>query len=223
MTAFLRLAFHHFYTTFAWTYDGVAALVSFGEWQGWGRAALTQVPSGARVLELAHGPGHLHAQMREREIGVISLDLSAQMGRLLSKRMNRAKQPYRHVQADAQQLPFADAQFDCVLSTFPTGFIFAVETLREVRRVLGPAGRFIIVPSVEITSSGVLAALIRLAYRITGQHTYDANQMNLIRACFAAQQFGFVEVTVPTRHAQVAVWVCEKQHQQLKAASCRPR
>ena len=207
----LRFLFHHFYTTFAWTYDAVAALVSFGEWTAWGRAGLTQVPSGARVLELAHGPGHLHVHMRQRGLNVVSLDLSAQMGRLLRWRMLRAGLPLRQVQADARQLPFGDAQFDCVLSTFPTEFIFAPATLCDVGRVLKPDGRLVIVPSAELTPHGLSAALVRLAYRATGQHAYRAEQIDQIRARFAAAGFGLVEQRVSTRHAQVMVWVCERQ------------
>ncbi len=210
MTAFLRFAFHHFYTTFAWTYDGVAMLVSFGEWQAWGRAALTQVPSGARVLELAHGPGHLHMHMREREIDVVSIDLSRQMGQLLRSRMDRMALSYRQAQADAQRLPFADAQFDCVISTFPTGFIFAADTLHDVGRVLKLGGRLVIVPSIEIASHGLTATMVRLAYRVTGQHAYSADQVQQIRHCFATAGFEFAEQHVATRHARVTVWVCNK-------------
>ena len=210
MNWLLRFAFRHFYTTFAWTYDAVAAGVSFGEWQTWGRAALTQVPPAARILELAHGPGHLHLHMRQCGLDVVSLDLSPQMGQLLRARMRRAGLPLRQLQATAQHLPYANAQFDCVLSTFPTDFIFAPDTLRDIWRVLAPNGRLIIVPSVEITGQGLSAALVRSAYRLTGQHAYDAEQQMRIRERFSDQHFGFAEHRVATRHAQVVVWVCAK-------------
>ncbi len=211
LNALLRLAFHHFYTTFAWTYDAVSVLVSFGEWKAWGRAVLTQVPAGARVLELAHGPGHLHLHMRQCGFNVASLDLSPQMGRMLSRRVDAHAMPHQHVQASAMQLPFANAQFDCVISTFPTEFIFAPSTLSEVRRVLVNHGTLVIVPSVQMIGSGMGATLVRLAYQVTGQKAPSVDIKSLRQARFRELQFDFNEQVVTLKHAQVYVWVCEKR------------
>jgi len=46
------------YSSFAWSYDLAAWLVSSGQWHIWQRVGLAEVPGG-RVLEMAFGPGHL--------------------------------------------------------------------------------------------------------------------------------------------------------------------
>jgi ubiquinone/menaquinone biosynthesis C-methylase UbiE len=55
---FMRVFFHLLYHPFAFTYDLVAAVVSFGHWKDWGMTVLPFI-EGTRILELGHGPGHL--------------------------------------------------------------------------------------------------------------------------------------------------------------------
>ena len=51
----LRFAFHHFYNTFAWSYDAVSALVSLGHWREWTQAAIPHL-RGKQVRYLAVRP-----------------------------------------------------------------------------------------------------------------------------------------------------------------------
>lgn len=205
MNRFLRFAFQHFYTTFAWTYDAVASLVSFGEWRQWGEAALPFIPDGVPVLEIAHGPGHLHHAMRQRGLVVFGIDRSSQMTKLLQA----TTQPAAHqAQADAQRLPFADESFGCVVSTFPAEFIFADSTLREIHRTLKQNGALIIVPSTAFRGGGVLMGLVQAAYHVTGQRPISIDP---VRAKFESHGFAFAQHTTQTKHAYVTVWVCTKR------------
>jgi SAM-dependent methyltransferase len=54
--------------------------------------------------------------------------------------------PFRACRAKAQALPFPDASFDSLVSTFPSEYIADPETLAELSRVLRPGGRLVIVP-----------------------------------------------------------------------------
>jgi len=90
MRGLIRFAFDQFYTTFAWTYDAVAAAVSFGEWQQWGRAAMPFLPRTGRLLEIAHGPGHLHLALRQAGYDAVGIDLSPQMSRMARRRALQA-------------------------------------------------------------------------------------------------------------------------------------
>lgn len=174
--SFLRLFFRLLYNEFAWTYDLVAGIVSLGQWAAWGRTAIPHL-RGERVLELAHGPGHLLAAMAERGLAPVGLDLSPYMGRLARRRLMRVGQAVPLVRARAQALPFRDGCIDSVVATFPTEFIVDAATLREVARVLAapePAtgqlgGRLVVVACSILGGRDLLSSFIRWLYRITGQ------------------------------------------------------
>jgi ubiquinone/menaquinone biosynthesis C-methylase UbiE len=205
LNRFVVFAFRHFYTTFAWTYDAVAHVVSFGEWKEWGRAAMPFLPRG-RVLEIAHGPGHLHLALRRQGYDVVGIDLSRQMSRMAHKRMRDGEiHAVQLCRANATRLPFRDGAFAAAVSTFPSGFIFQRDTLDEVRRVVQPSGIFAIVPGATLRGSGAAATTIALAYRITGQGQAPEAP---VRALFESAGFEFNTHIVSTSRADVTVWVC---------------
>lgn len=211
MNTLICFAFHQLYTTFAWAYDLVADAVSFGEWKAWGRAAIPFLAREGRLLEIAHGPGHLHLALRQQGFEVIGLDLSPQMARMLRERiLNATGRPPAHVRASALRLPFADRSFACAVSTFPAEFIFARETLDEVRRVLHPGGRLVIVPMARFKGNDALTELVKFAYRITGQ---GESPVDDIRRRFESAGYAFEPHIVQTERAEVAVWVCATPNQ----------
>ncbi|MFH2103230.1 MAG: class I SAM-dependent methyltransferase [Chloroflexota bacterium] len=139
----LRLSFHLLYHQFAWTYDGVAAIVSLGQWTSWGRSVLPYLV-GQRILELGHGPGHLQCSLHEKGFWAIGVDESRQMSRQAARRLRRSGAKGNLLRGLAQQLPLASASFDCVVSTFPSEYIFHSSTLSEIHRTLVPNGRLVI-------------------------------------------------------------------------------
>ena len=161
----LRFFFHHFYTSLAWTYDGIADLVSIGQWKAWVLSAKEAV-TGSTVLEIGHGPGHLLTELGPRAVGV---DPSRQMSRIAHRRVRRAGLAPRLVRARAQELPFRAASFDCVVSTFPAEYILEPASIREIWRVLQAGARLVIVAMAEIRSRRPLDRLARWLFRVTGQ------------------------------------------------------
>src|SRR5258706_12807134 len=141
----LRFLFYHFYHAFAWTYDFVAALVPVGPWQAWVLTALPYL-DGPRVLEIGHGPGHLQVAIRKKGLIAFGLDESRQMGKMAFSRLLHAGLPTALSRGYAQFLPFELGCFEDVVATFPTEYIFDVRTLAEVRRVLRPGGKLIVMP-----------------------------------------------------------------------------
>ncbi len=212
MNRLIRSAFNQFYTTFAWTYDAVANLVSFGEWKEWGRAAISFLPRDGRVLEIGHGPGHLHLALHQQGYNAFGLDLSMQMCRMLRTRLTPLPASGEGlgvgVCASAMHLPFADGSFASVVSTFPSDYIFATATLRDVQRVLQPQGTFVIVPTARFTGDSLLVKSVELAYRLTGQR--GGTSMSKIASRFASASFAIEVHTTHTHHAKVTMWVCRK-------------
>lgn len=205
----LRFAFNQLYTHAAWAYDAVAAAVSFGEWQQWGRAVIPFLPAQARLLEIGHGPGHLNLTLRQQGWSIAGIDLSPQMSVMARRRLSRARLDITLARASAGQLPFHDASFGAVISTFPTDYIYSQQVLAEIRRVLSPGSRLVIVPDAPLRTSGptgLLAHLVKTAYRV-GRGSDEAH---LERDIFARAGYTFAEYRAPARYAVVIVWVCEK-------------
>lgn len=164
----VQLGFRLLYNEFAWTYDFVSWIVSLGEWRKWQYAALAFV-AGERVLELAHGTGHLLPRLHERGFTTVGMDLSPAMGRIASGRLRRLGIRIPLLQGSAMALPYANDSFDCIVTTFPTNFVVDERALAEFGRILPPNGRLVIVPSGSLRANGPIERLISLAFAITGQ------------------------------------------------------
>ena len=98
--------------------------------------------AGQRVLDVAAGNGNATLAAARRFADVVSTDY---IGALLARARVRAaaeRLPVAFEVADAEALPFPDASFDVVLSTF--GVMFAAnqeQAARELMRVCRPAGQ----------------------------------------------------------------------------------
>jgi ubiquinone/menaquinone biosynthesis C-methylase UbiE len=185
----VRFGFRLLYNELAWTYDLVAWAVSFGQWKAWGRTAIPHL-EGERVLELAHGPGHLLVAMAERELSPVGIDLSPYMSCQARRRLLKSDGlTVPLVRAHAQALPFRDGCFDSTVATFPSEYIMARETLRGVARVLKPKGRLVIAAGAILSGRDPLSRFIWWLYRITGQGNLliDRSKAVLARAGFAAR------------------------------------
>jgi ubiquinone/menaquinone biosynthesis C-methylase UbiE len=167
----LRFGFRLLYNEFAFTYDLVSWVVSMGEWRSWQRAAIPHlnVPAGSLILELAHGTANLHIDLRNAGYRMIGLDLSPYMGAIARRKLLHHSFTPQLVRGKAQTLPFPDASFDAVVSTFPTEFIVDPATIREIYRVLKPDARLVFVPNGALTGRGVIEKGVELAYKATGQ------------------------------------------------------
>ncbi len=105
-------------------------------------AEAVDIRAGERVLDVAAGNGNATLAAARRFADVMSTDY---VPSLLDKGRERARAEGLAVQfetADVENLPFADASFDVVLSTY--GCMFAPDharTASEMMRVLRPGGR----------------------------------------------------------------------------------
>jgi ubiquinone/menaquinone biosynthesis C-methylase UbiE len=207
----VRFGFRLLYNELAFTYDWVSFVVSLGDWRCWVRASLRHLdaPRQGMILELAHGTGNLQLDLARAGYAAIGYDLSPYMGRIASRKLRHSKLTPRLARGRAQALPFGDETFSAVISTFPTDFILAPQTLREVHRVLQPGGTFIIIPNGLLTGSGVLAAFIEWLYRITGQR--DASEPGSFAPFFSAHGFEARAYWEACRNSKAQVIVARKK------------
>jgi ubiquinone/menaquinone biosynthesis C-methylase UbiE len=69
----------------------------------------------------------------------------------------------------AQHLPFPDASFANIVTTFPTEFILDPQTLASAARVLQPGGHLVLVVMGYLKGPAPLRGFVEWLYRITGQ------------------------------------------------------
>ena len=125
------------------TYDALNRVLSLGIDQGWRRRAVAALGplAGRRVLDVCAGTLDLSALVAAAGADVVASDFSHPM--LARGRTKLAGAPL--VRADALALPFADGSFDRVICGFGLRNLDdAARGLGEMRRVLGPGGRCVI-------------------------------------------------------------------------------
>lgn len=199
MKTLLRFFFRLLYHQFAFTYDLVAATVSFNRWKDW-IASILPFLRGKRILEIGHGPGHLQRALLSRGLVAVGIDESPQMGHLAKRNLIRGvpspTPQLAYTQGNltrgiAQHLPFSAETFDTVFATFPAEYIFDPGTLTEAQRVLAPGGRFVILPGAIITGRGMLDRLLAWVFRFTGQTPPDISKIIHERSREYFAQAGF--------------------------------
>jgi ubiquinone/menaquinone biosynthesis C-methylase UbiE len=103
-----------------------------------------------RALDIATGAGHTAAAFAPHVAHVIASDITDEM--LDEARKLAASKGFANMEAasaDAQALPFPDAQFDLVTSRIaPHHFPDVAAFVREVQRVLKPGGTFALVDNI---------------------------------------------------------------------------
>lgn len=129
-------------------YDLVAALFSFGQDPRWRRTMVREVGVGAqdRVLDVASGTGLVAAALvRAGAREVVALDQSDAMLARARSRVRADPDLAGRVQviaAQAEQLPFADGEFDALTFTYLLRYVDdPAATLRELARVVRRGGR----------------------------------------------------------------------------------
>lgn len=200
---FMRLFYYLLYHPFAFAYDLVAWTVSFGRWKDW---VFSVVPfiEGNLILELGHGPGHLQRLLLDRGLVAVALDESTQMGRLAKRRLGPSQKLTRGL---SQSLPYTSETFDCIVSTFPSEYIFAPQTLAEAKRTLRKDGRFIVLPGALPRNQ-----FLKWLYKVTGESPEAITDALIERFKQPFVQTGFqVEIHIlETEASQLAMLIATK-------------
>ena len=210
----MRFFFHHFYHSFAWSYDFVAAVVSIGRWNDWIQAIIPFI-QGTNILEIGPGPGYLQRILCDRGLSIFGLDESMQMICLAKYRLERAD--YKTINLArglAQTLPFPDAKFDSVISTFPSEYIADSKTLSEIRRVLRADGYFIVLPVAWIVGRAILDRAAAWLFQITGETPKNILELVTERFIQPLEQAGFkVESEqIEIKSSIVLILIASKEH-----------
>jgi ubiquinone/menaquinone biosynthesis C-methylase UbiE len=115
------------------------------------RRALVQQARG-RVLEIGAGTG-LNLRHYADDADLVLSEPDAAMADRLRRRVAGRQRPATVVLAPAEALPFADGEFDTVVSTLVLCTVpDQAAALREIRRVLRPGGRLLFMEHIRSES-----------------------------------------------------------------------
>ncbi|RMF91498.1 MAG: methyltransferase domain-containing protein [Nitrospinota bacterium] len=171
------------YNRLAPVYDALEWFVE-RRFRWWRKRLWSLIPPG-RVLEVGVGTGK-NIPYYPAEARVTAVDLSE---RMLLRALRRAMQEGKNVplcQLDAQALAFPDHCFDAAVATF----VFCsvpdpVQGLRELRRVVRPQGRILLLEHVRVNRPGVgrlMDLLNPLVVRVMGANINRNTVANVSRA-----------------------------------------
>jgi len=132
-------------------YDLVNRLLSLGFDRRWRRKLVSMLPNhgGLAVLDVATGTGdQLIDLVNDRRVSsVVGLDPSVGMIRIAQEKVERGqfRKSIEFETARAEEMPFLDGQFDVATMSFGIRNVPDVDaTLREIYRVMKPAGQLLI-------------------------------------------------------------------------------
>jgi demethylmenaquinone methyltransferase/2-methoxy-6-polyprenyl-1,4-benzoquinol methylase len=147
-------------------YDRLNRIISLGMDRGW-RDRLVRamsLPVAARVLDVATGTADVALAIADthRDAHVVGLDPSANMLEVGRAKAAAYGTRIELIQGDAQHMPFADASFDGACISFGIRNVpDRLQGLREMRRVVKPGGRVVVLELGE-PKGGPLAFFARL-------------------------------------------------------------
>jgi ubiquinone/menaquinone biosynthesis C-methylase UbiE len=199
--AFIPAAGRHWRLPF---YDLLARLLG-AESARYALVAQVAPGPGDRMLDLGAGTGALAIALKRHQprADVVGLDPDANALRIASRKAARAGLSIRFEQGFADELPYADASFDRVASSFVLHHLPHREkesALREMRRVLRPGGRVHLLDFDGAAHGGYLARRILGSSRLA-----DTAEPEVLRLVAAA---GFANGRIVARRSNHLAALC---------------
>lgn len=170
-----------------------------GQWRIWQRLVLPRM-RGNSALEIGCGLGDLLADAVEAGYDCYAIEQSEEMvdaarHTLQQRQLNISE---RIIQGVSQNLPFPDCSFDNVISIFPNEYIYDSKTTSEIKRVLRPNGRLIIVFGANLLPvNPVQSALLLLPTLIYGYTMFFKclESIELKGECNATRDTPYIDYT----------------------------
>lgn len=177
-----------------------------------------ELPAGSAVLEVAPGPGYFSIELAKRgSYAITGMDLSRTFVELAGKNAAKAGVQVKFVQGSASNMPLPKDSFDFLLCRAAfKNFAQPVDALREMRRVLKPGGRGIIIDLKGNASAKEIAQAVD-AMGLTWFNrmmTKLAFRTMLLRRAYTREQFeamlaqaGFSETKIDESGLGFEIWM----------------
>lgn len=181
------------YSVLTPVYDLALEVLGFGRSFKAAVAELADVQPGEAVLDLGCGTRTLLQALlaRRPDARFTGLDPDPRVLAMARRRLRRSTVAAELVEGYAQDLPFPDAAFDLVVSTLTSHHLpgpVKVAALREVRRVLAPHGRFLLV-DFGMPATRFAQVLLLIGSLFDGRENMRANLAGELPVMLAAAGF----------------------------------
>jgi len=141
-------------------------------WRRWLERALPHI-AGPRVLEASFGTGYLLSQYAS-SVEAHGIDLNRRMIEIARRNLALAGVNAKLVRADVEHLPYRDDSFDTLVVTMAfSGYPEAERALREMKRVLRPGGRMVLIEHRPSPERRIAGDLVRDMGRLFDAHALD--------------------------------------------------
>ncbi|MEV6905452.1 class I SAM-dependent methyltransferase [Amycolatopsis sp. NPDC051071] len=110
-------------------------------WRKQARELAADLPEGAKILEVAFGPGYFAVELARLGFAVTGLDVAATFVEIASEYARAQGVDVEFREGDVAGMPFDDESFDFVICQAAfKNFVWPVKALDEMYRVLRPGG-----------------------------------------------------------------------------------
>ncbi len=172
-------------------YDFIVQFMAFGQARRLRRKSIdaAQIKPGERILDVGCGTGDLTLLAKERAGStgqVYGIDAATEMIDVARGKAARAKAEVDFRVSVIEQLPFPAESFDVVLSSLMMHHLpddLKPKALAEVRRVIKPGGRLLLVDfKGQIEKQGVMALVKEAGFAQVEMRSLWFNTLGVIRA-----------------------------------------
>jgi ubiquinone/menaquinone biosynthesis C-methylase UbiE len=175
------------YGRFAKAYDRIVKVLPL--WRNWISTAIPHI-IGPNVLEVSFGTGYLISQYAS-DYNTFGIDYNWELACIAKQNLGKFGAKAHLQQADIEYLPYPSASFDTVVNTMAfTGYPDGKKALSEIRRVLKPNGRFILVDIDYPQNRNWLGIKVTQFWTISGDILRD------MKALFEQTGFDYSEAEV---------------------------
>jgi len=164
------------------------------------------LPTGARVLEVAFGPGYLAIEMaRSGRVQVSGLDISRSFVKIAGENARSAGVSIDFQQGDAAVMPFEAESFDLIVCQAAfKNFVHPASALSEMHRVLRSGGAAVIQDmSREATHADIQHEVERMGLGWFSAFTTKGTLELLKRRAYSPRQFERLAAASPFGTSQI--------------------
>lgn len=192
--------FDQTYTRIAGLYDIAVKFLPI--WKTWLKRALPHI-RGRRVLEVSFGTGYLMMHYAG-QFEVHGIDLNARMVSIAMENLRQAGLTANLRQGTVEDLPYEDGFFDTVVNTMAfSGYPDGTRAMTEIRRVLAPGGRLVLIDINYPTDRNWLGTSLTRCWQLSGDIIRDMDSV------LKAHGFEYEDIEIGGQ-GSVHMYICQR-------------